>query len=55
MTSEQVEDLRRRVQDRASLYTVDGMDPLKVESLLDEVNLALRELGIILFTRGIRS
>lgn len=45
-----IEELRSRVQDRTSLYmrNAEGhasMDPLKVEMLLDDVNVALREHG----------
>jgi|HubBroStandDraft_6_1064221.scaffolds.fasta_scaffold1326951_2 hypothetical protein len=48
MTSREVEELRRRVQDRAALYTTGEVDPIKMECLLDEVNVALRHLLVIL-------
>ena len=48
MTSTEVEALRQRVQNRAELYCSRGMDPLKVETLLDEVHSALRYMEAIL-------
>jgi len=46
MTPDEIMELRSRVQDRGSLYVRDhegraGLDPLKVEDLLDEVAAAL--------------
>jgi hypothetical protein len=43
-TVESLGKLIARVQERGALYTERGMDPLKVEDLLDDVYQALREM-----------
>lgn len=48
LSPEDVAKLRSRVQERAALYTEDGMDPLAVEDLLDDVNVALGEFQALL-------
>lgn len=45
MTQVQLTALIQRVQKRVDLYTERGMDPLKVETLLDDVHRALREFS----------
>jgi hypothetical protein len=47
LTQEEIDRLALRVQDRAGLYTEQGVDPLKMESLLDEVHGALVEYAAL--------
>jgi len=44
MTQDEVFELMTQVQNRAALYTSNGVDPLKMEDLLDRVYRALREM-----------
>lgn len=41
--------LDMRVQDRAALYGPEGIDPMKVESLLDEVHMRLCSAAALLW------
>jgi hypothetical protein len=45
MTQAELDALITRVQKRAELYTRHGIDPFKVENMLDDVHRALREFS----------
>ncbi len=53
MNDQEINELVRRTgRDRSHLYGPHGIDPMRVESLLDEVGRALIELRDIMVGKG---